>query len=690
MTSSPHSAPAALSRRAVIAAGGALAATATFAGTATAAAPGGTSSGAARKPRRKRLTNLAHLDFLTDRVAVESTAAHSSYRLDSDPRIGVIWVYADAVDGGGFRRVGGGAYDAATDTWGQGAYDSDDMTRAAVCYLREWQATGSRHAREQAYQQLRGVAYFQTLTGASAGNGILWMQPDGSFNAAPTPPDDPNPADSATSYWTARTLWAYGEGYAAFRRNDARFAKFLSDRVALTLTALERDVLVRYGKYQVIHGVTVPDWLIVDGADATSEAMLGLAAYVRAGGPHARRAAAALEKFARGVAEMADGTSTRWPFRAVLPWALSRSDWHAWGSQMSSALAAASSALKDKALLPAAVGDTAGFTAHLLTSTGPVNGLLPTPGDKVIIAYGVDARLQACVGVGEATRRPAISALGGLAAAWYFGANAAGTPVYDPWTGWTADGVAPDGTVNRNGGAESTIHGVLSMQVLDAHPELAVLARAAAGQSRTDGLQVLEAESAMLAGAARVFTPESAWTGESLWSGSAVELGTGGTITFALPASDQDRLVQPVIARTAGSDGRARASAGSRSLGTVEFGTGAQGAAPSPDELLPVELLGAVGGGDRSVVFTGARGTGRVDALQVMPELATLTATGEGRQVWLISSKAKHARSRELTLDRSGRAWVCDRDGRTVRELRLRAGRQRLTVPAGGFLLVVS
>ena len=103
-----------------------------------------------------RLTNLAHLDFLTDRVALTPSAAHTTYRLAEDPEVGVIWVYADARDGGTFERVGGGGRQP-DGTWGQGAYDTDDITRAAIVYLREWQATGSMHAKEQAYQQLRGA-----------------------------------------------------------------------------------------------------------------------------------------------------------------------------------------------------------------------------------------------------------------------------------------------------------------------------------------------------------------------------------------------------------------------------------------------------------------------------------------------------------------------------------------------------
>ena len=380
-----------------------------------------------------RLTNLAHLDELTTTVRLRGSAGHSTYRLDAEPDVGLLWVYADVQPDGSYRPVGGGSYDAATDTWGQGAFDADDVARAAVVYLREWRATGSAHARRQAYQQLRGLAYFQTLTGAHAGEFVLWMQPDGTLNPTPTPPDDPNPADAGESYWTARALWAYGEGYVAFARTDRAFAGFLRQRMELTIAAIERDTLSRYGRYRDLHGVRVPTWLITQGADASSEALLGLAPYATA-----TRSPAALRvcrRLARGVAELAAGSSRQWPFRALLPWAESLDDWHAWGSEMAQGLAAASRALRDPSLLRPAIGDTAGFTAQLLTATGPDNGWLPVPIEKVQIAYGADARVRACYEVGRVSGRDGIRRLAGVAAGWFFGANRAGVPTYQPATG---------------------------------------------------------------------------------------------------------------------------------------------------------------------------------------------------------------------------------------------------------------
>ncbi|MFF0269430.1 hypothetical protein [Kribbella sp. NPDC004536] len=393
-----------------------------------------------------RLSNLAHLDFLRTAVVPPAAPGHATY--GSGP-IGVLWTYAEHQADGSYKRVGGGTYDAATNTYGQGAFNADDIARAAVVYVRHWQQFRRTASLDAARELLRALTFLQSPNG----NVVLWMQPDGTLNPSAEPVELPDPSDSGPSYWLARTVWALGEGYAAFRHTDGAFAGFLRDRLELALAALERQVLVRYGEYNLVDGRRLPAWLIVNGADATSEAVLGLAAYVRAGGSASARRA--LARFAEGIAKLGAGSTRVWPFRALLPWAESISDWHAWGAQMPSALAAASSALSRPDLLGPAIGDTAGFTPLLLTSGGPDNGWLPVPIDRSQIAYGVDARLQALVAVGQ-------HHLAAFAAAWYFGANHAGQPMYDVTTGRTYDGISGDGSINRNSGAESAIHGQLS------------------------------------------------------------------------------------------------------------------------------------------------------------------------------------------------------------------------------------
>ncbi len=80
------------------------------------------------------LTNLAHLDWLGDRVAPPTQAGHTTYRIDSEPQIGVLWTYADRQPDGSYKRIGGGGLKPDGVNWGQGAFNSDDVSRAAVVY----------------------------------------------------------------------------------------------------------------------------------------------------------------------------------------------------------------------------------------------------------------------------------------------------------------------------------------------------------------------------------------------------------------------------------------------------------------------------------------------------------------------------------------------------------------------------
>lgn len=147
-----------------------------------------------------------------------------------------------------------------------------------MVYVRHWQATGADSSRQTAYQLLRGLTYLQTAEGANVRNVVLWMQPDGTLNESAEPVELPDPSDSGASYWLARTIWALGEAYPAFLASDPLFAGCLRDRLDLALDAVDRQVLERYGDWLDIDGVAVPAWLIADGADATGEALLGLAA----------------------------------------------------------------------------------------------------------------------------------------------------------------------------------------------------------------------------------------------------------------------------------------------------------------------------------------------------------------------------------------------------------------------------
>ncbi len=668
---------------------------ATGAGAAPAAAPPAAAPATPAAP----LTNLAHLDFLGDTVTPSATPEHTTYRLAQEPQLGVVWTYADRRDDGSYKRVGGGPYDEATNTWGQGAYNTDDLTRAAVVYLRHWRQFRDDASRQRAYELLRAVTYLQTVSGKNAGNVVLWMQPDGSLNRSPKPVELPDPSDSAESYWLARTVWALGEGYAAFAEQDPAFATFLAQRLDLALYALNRQSLSRYGKHRVSDGAKVPAWLITDAADASAEAVLGLSAYVATGDPvpgRSLRARSALRRYSEGIAEMSAGTQRSFPYGAILPWTHSRSFWHAWASQMPAALAEASGTLDEPELLTPAVRDAAVFTPRLLTSTGPINGWLPTPGDRTQIAYGVDSRVQSLLAVQEQTDRDGFGALAAMTAGWYFGANRAGAPMYDPQTGRTYDGLAADGTVNRNSGAESTIHGLLSMLALDAHPTVAATARGFTGQTQQDGVRVVEGEAAVRTVGADVVTPESAWTGESAYSGGAyLALRPAGSATWSAEALRQPQVVEPVLdLQQAKRAVVTRWTGGRRNLGRIDSGSiGRQGISEAPGALLPVALRRELPAGAAQVSVRTNRRSGppaRIDALLLTPVVSTLGLSGPGGSTLLLRSAADRSLLRSLQVPGKGPTTLSAYD--SAGKLRARTtsygSRVSVVVPAGGFTVV--
>lgn len=650
---------------------------------ADAAASAASSSGA---PDGERLTNLAHLDFLLDQATPPAEVeGHTTYRLAEEPTLTLPWTYADARDGGTFERVGGGPLDPATGYWGQGAYNADDIARAAVVYLRDWQATDADSSRENAYELLRAIAYLQTTDGEHAGNVVLWMQPDGTLNPSAEPIELPDPSDSGPSYWLARTIWALGEGYAAFEDADPAFAAFLEERLLLSLGAVERQVLDRYGEYVESDGMRVPAWLIVDGADASAEAVLGLAARVSAR-PDDERSATALRQLSEGIAAMSAGDEQSWPYGAILPWAQSRSMWHAWGSQMPAALAAASVALGDERLAAPAVRDSALFSTTLLTAGGPDNGWFPTPADRVQIAYGADSRVQSLLAVADATGSAGFEALAGIQAAWFFGANRSGARMYDPATGVTYDGLQTDGSVNRNSGAESTIHGLLTMIALDQRPALAERAESVATVADRDGLELVEAESSART-TGEVIAPD-AWTGESLWSGGGLALSAGERAVFDIGRDDTRRWVEPVVWSAPDRSSTSKWFSGRVRLGTLEESAPEQGISPTPGVLLPRSLEKAVLPDRSELTVEVAQGELQLDAILVRPWVSRLVLTGEGGATELVHSAGRTTMPvRVGWAGEAATAVVYDSSGDVVKEYRLRGSRP-IPVPSGGFAIV--
>ena len=402
--------------------------------------------------------------------------------------------------------------------------------------------------------------------------------------------------------------------------------------------------------------------------------MLGLSAYYAA--THSQEAAKLTTAFGTGIAGFQLGTPRDWPWQALLPWARSVSDWHAWGAHMSMGLSTGAQALNRPTWLAAAERDANLFETHQLVSFGPVNGLLPAPNDVSQIAYGAETTTDGLLSLGRATGKSVYRELGGISATWFFGNNPANATMYQQQTGVVYDGINGDGTVNHNSGAESTIEGLLAVMSVTNDP----VARTYLGYDRVaaqTSYQKVEAESGALTGAATVVTPASAWTGEALWSnGAYVDLlrwrqrqsghqRAASSGQYGVYIVFDKQMVPPKAVGV-------QVSVDGVSAGTDdEGGAGAQGDSPNSDYLsidsVTAPRLLAAGPHTITLAYVGDGTThARIDAILLQPLIEDKVLTDAAHNTLALYKSLSASDSSGVLPSPSGEGWAVqtyDRNG---------------------------
>jgi len=453
------------------------------------------------------LVNLAHLRFLTEPVTIEGRP------------MALVHIYSEA----------------PTYTWvdaaGEGISAIDDVARAAVVYLWQYerlkQGPDAADALQQARLCLEFVRYMQAPDGAFY-NFVL--NRDGKINTTG------NTSYKSLDWWAMRALWALGEGVRVFASVDATYADTLAKSYLLTESAIAKN-LTNYGQYTTLHGFKIPAWLPNGAADSSAVGVLGMVAYQRA---HPNPATADLiTKIAEGIAAYQLGSDQAYPFGMHPVSASAPGYWHDWGAHMGHALVEAGMVLKRQDWIDSAAKEANSFLLRqLVLERFRDIGMVPNRLGQ--IAYGTNMLVQTYMALYRATGDEKYARYGGLAASWYFGNNMAGVTMYDPATGRVFDGIngPVEWRVNRNAGAESTIEGLLSMlAVVDVPQAMRYLhAQATSGTS----YRVLEAEDGKrLNGQPTYYTGD--WMGDSFISqGRYVGLSDGQEmeLTLNIPAND--------------------------------------------------------------------------------------------------------------------------------------------------------
>jgi multiple sugar transport system substrate-binding protein len=372
----------------------------------------------------------------------------------------VVALYAEAPD---YRPTSSPLRDGS-----EGIASVDDAARAAVLYLRLYEATGDSLARTEAL----GLLAFVTAMEQGDGEFLNFIDARGHPNR--TVPS----GRKSMSYWAARGIWAMGEAVRVL--GTERPDRLTSVRPVLGRAVARMTREVNAGR------------LIGGSTTATAEALLGLLALQRAEPSPALAALAT--RTAELLVPLAAGTETAAPWGAHLD--RGNEPWHAWGARSTQALADAAVVLARPDFVQAAQREADALWGRFLLAGQPAS-LVSRDGAATWfpqIAYGVGPMVEGYLALAEATGERRYSVLAGLAASWFVGDNAAGVSMYDETTGRTFDGIDASGptavTVNRNAGAESTIESLLALQSVTSDAEAApyIRYRAVGGGERAASL----------------------------------------------------------------------------------------------------------------------------------------------------------------------------------------------------------
>jgi multiple sugar transport system substrate-binding protein len=353
----------------------------------------------------------------------------------------VVSLYADAPD---YRPTGSPERDGF-----EGIASLDDAARAAVVYLREYEATGDVHTRDEAVRLLN----FVTAMEQGDGEFVNFIDSAGRLNrGAPS-------SRKSMSYWAARSIWALGEAVRVLGPQDSTLLKTMRPVLDRAVSRMAREI--EAGR------------LIGGSTTATAEALLGLLARQRV--ERSTTLVPLATRTAQLLAAHSAGNNTTAPWGAYVD----RPDapWHAWGARSPEALAIAGTALGHSEFTASARREADGLWGRFLLAGGIPSAVAPdgTATWYPQIAYGIGPIVEGYLALAEATGERRYAVFAGLAASWLLGANPAGISMYDEKTGRTFDGI--DGPslakVNRNSGAESTIEALLALQSVTSNPDAA-------------------------------------------------------------------------------------------------------------------------------------------------------------------------------------------------------------------------
>ncbi len=390
------------------------------------------------------LVNLAHLNYLYTPVTFA----------DGTDAAG-IYIYAEAPD---YRLTGAP---------GEGYTCVDDVSRAALVYLRSNKYLTDTAIQSKAFklinfllemQSSNGYFYNFLLTGNQINtNGIT------SIN---------NPG-----WWSWRALQALAEDARLVKMKNPQLADKMEVAINKLVAAIKTDLVNIPQTTKTVSGITVPEWLPAgSGTDQAALLIIGLIPYCASTGDTVIYAY--IKKLADGIVLMQHGDATHFPYGAFLSW---ENTWHAYGNDQAYALLKAGAFLNDSTYTSSALKEINNFYPWLLKNglkssfaISNTGGGIQLSNEKSFeqIAYGIRPMVFAAIEAYRLTGDEKYADMAGQLSAWFFGNNVMGKNMYSLTTGRCYDAIASATYLNVNSGAESTIEALLTMEKIESYPTI--------------------------------------------------------------------------------------------------------------------------------------------------------------------------------------------------------------------------
>ena len=349
---------------------------------------------------------------------------------------------------------------------GEGFACVDDVARAALVYLRGGKILSDTSTQSKLYKLIQFILEMQS------GNGYFYnfLFTGNTINTSGiTSVNNPN-------WWSWRALQTLTEAAPFIKNKNANLYSKMNLAVNNLIDRIKHDLVGLPKITTTISGIIIPQWLPSgSGTDQSAVLIEGLINYCTTTSDTI--ISSFITKLADGIVLMQQGDSTHFPYAAFLSW---ENTWHAYGNAQAFALFRAGVFLNNTEYTSKAMAEVDNYYPWLLqngykssftmSDSSGLNQIL-TENSYDQIAYGIEPMVFAAAEAYEETGQNKYADMAGHLAAWFLGANSAGTNMYSVSTGICFDALSATGA-NLNSGAESTIEALLTLEKVESDPAI--------------------------------------------------------------------------------------------------------------------------------------------------------------------------------------------------------------------------